>query len=93
MSSISWTSTVGGNWNTAANWDTAVVPANGDSLVFGAAGSKGATLNNNGQNIPLPQEICKGPGCPVSGQTPMNRITSKVTGPKNTVSYVQAFVY
>jgi type IV pilus assembly protein PilX len=53
----------------------------------------GAALDNNKQNIPLPQEICKGPGCPVAGQTPMNRITSKVTGPKNTLSYVQAFVY
>ena len=53
----------------------------------------GAALDNNKQNIPLPQEICKGPGCPVAGQTPMNRITSKVVGPKNTISYVQAFVY
>lgn len=53
----------------------------------------GAALNNNGQNIPLPQEICVGTGCPVAGQTPMIRVTSKVTGPKNTVSYVQAFVY
>jgi type IV pilus assembly protein PilX len=53
----------------------------------------GAALDNNKQNIPLPQEICKGPGCPVAGQTPMIRVTSKVTGPKNTVSYVQAFVY
>jgi hypothetical protein len=53
----------------------------------------GAALDNNKQNIPLPQEICKGPGCPVAGQSPMIRITSKVTGPKNTLSYVQAFVY
>jgi type IV pilus assembly protein PilX len=53
----------------------------------------GAIQDTNGQNIPLPQDICDGPGCPVAGQTPMIRITSKVTGPKNTVSYVQAFVY
>jgi len=53
----------------------------------------GAALDNNKQNIPLPQEICKGTGCPVAGQTPMIRVTSKVTGPKNTLSYVQAFVY
>ena len=52
-----------------------------------------AVLDNNKQNIPLPQEICKGDGCPVAGQTPMLRITSKTTGPKNTLSYVQAFVY
>ena len=35
------------NWGTALNWDTAAVPANGDSLVFGAQGSSGLTLNNN----------------------------------------------
>lgn len=53
----------------------------------------GAAQDNNKQNIPLPQEICKGAGCPVAGQTPQIRITSKITGPKNTLSYVQAFVY
>ena len=53
----------------------------------------GAQQNNNKQNILLPQEICKGDGCPVAGQTPMLRITSRTTGPKNTLSYVQAFVY
>jgi hypothetical protein len=53
----------------------------------------GALEDKNGQAIPLPQEICSGPGCPVAGQTPQIRITSRVTGPKNTVSYVQAFVY
>jgi type IV pilus assembly protein PilX len=53
----------------------------------------GAIQDTNGQNIPLPQEICKGAGCPVAGQTPQIRITSKITGPKNTVSYVQTFVY
>lgn len=52
-----------------------------------------AALDNNGQNVPLPQEICSGPGCPAAGQTPQLRITSKVIGPKNTVSYVQAIVY
>jgi type IV pilus assembly protein PilX len=53
----------------------------------------GAALDNNKQNIPLPQEICNGPGCPAAGQTPVIRVTSKITGPKNTQSYVQAFVY
>lgn len=53
----------------------------------------GAIQDKNGQNIPLPQDICSGPGCPVAGQTPMIRITSRITGPKNTLSYVQAFVY
>ena len=53
----------------------------------------GALLNTSGQNIPLPQEICKGAGCPAAGQTPQLRITSRTDGPKNTRSYVQAFVY
>lgn len=53
----------------------------------------GALQDNNGQNIPLPQEVCQGAGCPVAGQTPQVRITARTTGPKNTVSYVQAFVY
>jgi type IV pilus assembly protein PilX len=53
----------------------------------------GAKLDNNGQNIPLPQQVCNGPGCPTAGQTPMIRVTSKVTGPRNTVSYVQALIY
>jgi len=53
----------------------------------------GAVLDNNKQNIPLPQEICKGDGCPVAGQTPMLRVTSRTTGPKNSLSYVQAFIY
>lgn len=53
----------------------------------------GALQNNNGQSIPLPQEVCQGAGCPVAGQTPQIRITARTTGPKNTISYVQAFVY
>jgi len=53
----------------------------------------GAALSSDGQEIPLPQDICEGAGCPVAGQSPMIRVTSKVTGPRNTVSYVQAFVY
>ena len=53
----------------------------------------GSLQDNNGQNIPLPQEVCQGAGCPVAGQTPQVRITARTTGPKNTVSYVQAFVY
>ena len=45
------------------------------------------------KNVQLPQEVCNGTGCPVAGQTPQVRITSRVTGPKNTLSYIQAFVY
>jgi len=52
-----------------------------------------AVVDKNGQSIPLPQDICTGAGCPVAGQTPQMRITARSTGPKNTVSYIQAFVY
>lgn len=52
-----------------------------------------AALDNNKQNIPLPQEICSGPGCPAAGQTPQLRITTRVQGPKNTLSYLQTTVY
>ncbi len=45
-----WVGNSDANWNTAANWSTvggSTPPANGDSLVFGAAGAAGASLNNN----------------------------------------------
>lgn len=64
-----------------------VAAANADCLY------SGATLDNNGQNIPLPQDVCNGPGCPAAGQTPEIRVTSRITGPKNTISYVQTIIY
>jgi Tfp pilus assembly protein PilX len=53
----------------------------------------GAILDNNGNSVPLPQDICVGAGCPAAGQTPQIRITAKSSGPKFSVSYIQAFVY
>lgn len=53
----------------------------------------GATLDNNGQHVKLPQEVCQGDGCPAAGQTPMMRVTARTIGPRNTVSYVQALIY
>jgi len=53
----------------------------------------GASEDKNGQAIPLPQDICQGAGCPKAGQIPQIRITSRVQGVKNTVSYIQSFVY
>lgn len=70
-----------------ANVAIAAVPISADCLF------SGAIVDTNGQNIPLPQDICTGAGCPVAGQTPQIRITARTTGPKSTVSYVQAFVY
>jgi hypothetical protein len=52
-----------------------------------------AAEDKGGQQIPLPPAICDGPGCPVAGQTPQVRVTVRVTGPKNSVSYVQTFIY
>ena len=52
-----------------------------------------AAEDNSGHHILLPQDVCDGPGCPAAGQTPQIRVTARVTGPKNTVSYIQAFVY
>jgi type IV pilus assembly protein PilX len=53
----------------------------------------GAAQDKSGRNVKLPQEVCDGAGCPLPGQTPQIRITSRTDGPKNTRSYVQAFVY
>jgi type IV pilus assembly protein PilX len=52
-----------------------------------------ATLDNNGMAVPYATDICQGAGCPSGGQTAYMRITVQVTGPKNTVSYVQAVAY
>ena len=52
-----------------------------------------STEDNGEQRVKYPKDICDGPGCPVPGQTPQLRVTVRVSGPKNTVSYVQAFVY
>jgi type IV pilus assembly protein PilX len=49
--------------------------------------------DTNSQAILLPQDVCSGPGCPAAGQSVQMRITSRTTGPKGSVSYVQTFVY
>ncbi len=52
-----------------------------------------AVADNNGNNVPLPSEICDGAGCPSGGQSPQYRITARATSQRFAVSYVQAFVY
>lgn len=47
----------------------------------------------DGQEVKPPQEVCAGAGCPVAGEAPQIRVTTRTIGPRNTVSYVQAFVY
>lgn len=53
----------------------------------------GTAKDNNGKEIPLASGICQGAGCPSAGQSPQYRVTVRVTGPKNTISYIQAVVY
>ncbi len=53
----------------------------------------GQIVDDNQKNIPLPQDICNGPGCPLPGQTVLYRITTRTSGPRLTLSYTQAFVY
>jgi len=53
----------------------------------------GSAANTSSMDAPLPSNICVGPGCPKAGQTAQYLVTVRVTGPKNTVSYVQAIVY
>lgn len=50
-----------------------------------------ATLGN--QAVVSADEVCQGTGCIPDAQSTQIRITAKVTGPKNTVSYIQSFVY
>ncbi|NOT99959.1 MAG: hypothetical protein HOO95_00065 [Gallionella sp.] len=49
--------------------------------------------NGGAAAVKLPGTVCFGPGCPLQGQATQFRITVRVTGPKNTVSYIQTFVY
>lgn len=54
----------------------------------------GAVAEDSGpKNIPYLPDMCEGSACPVQGQSPMLRITARAVGPRNSVSYVQAFVY
>lgn len=53
----------------------------------------GAQEDNGGKQVPLPSDVCDGPGCPKGGQAPLYRVTVRVAGPKNTLSYVQALVH
>lgn len=50
-------------------------------------------MDKNSQAVRLPQQFCVGGGCPPTAQPPQMRITVRTTGPRNTVSFVQAFVF
>jgi len=53
----------------------------------------GTSSNTSGQQVPLASSVCTGSGCPSAGAAVIYRITVRITGPRNTVSYVQSFVY
>lgn len=53
----------------------------------------GALEDVDGKQIPLPQNVCVGAGCPNAGQSPQLRITVRSLGPKAAVGYVQAYVF
>jgi type IV pilus assembly protein PilX len=50
-------------------------------------------ITNNQMNVLNATQVCQGAGCAKGGQTVLMRITVKVTGPKNTVSYAQTIVF
>ena len=47
----------------------------------------------NSMTTPIPTDVCNTAACPTSAQSPIYRVTVRVTGPKNTVSFVQANVF
>lgn len=52
-----------------------------------------ATPPNNEMAVLDATQVCNGPGCATTVGKPIYRVTAQVTGPRNTVSYVQAFVF
>lgn len=52
-----------------------------------------ADADGEGIGIKLNPEVCDGDSCPSGGQTPLVRVTIKVTGPRNTVAFAQAFIH
>jgi type IV pilus assembly protein PilX len=67
--------------------DTTTTPPKTGTLFSSTA------VDKNGHGVLHADQICKGIGCPPPGAAALLRITAKVTGPKNTVSYIQTLVY
>lgn len=55
--------------------------------------SGGSAENNRGESIKRYNDVCEGEGCPTPAISPQFRVTVRVAGPRNTISYIQAFVY
>lgn len=54
------------------------------SCIFGVAAAEGGSRGALGYN---------GAGLTPTGDSPLYRVTARILGPKNTVSYIQSFVY
>jgi len=63
------------------------IPSNSNCLYS----SNDASLNE--LKVKSADEVCQGAGCAQDPQSPQLRITAQVTGPRNTISYIQTFVY
>lgn len=44
---VTWVGNTSALWNVGSNWSTSAIPANGDTLVLGAAGSAGVALSDD----------------------------------------------
>jgi hypothetical protein len=50
------------------------------------------TFTGYPMGIPYPDKQCIGPDCPKTGETPLLRITVRISDPRGSFSYLQAFV-
>lgn len=44
---VTWVGNTSNLWNVGSNWSTSAIPANGDTLIFGAAGSSGTAVSDD----------------------------------------------
>lgn len=49
--------------------------------------------SKDGRSVLLSSNVCETSGCPKAGQLPVYRVTVRISGPKNTISYIQAMAY
>lgn len=52
-----------------------------------------SSADNNSKGVKGINEMCDTAGCPPAGQSPLYRVTVRVVGAKNTVSYIQSIVH
>ncbi len=52
-----------------------------------------SSADNNSKGVKGVNDMCDTAGCPPAGQSPLYRVTVRVVGAKNTVSYIQSIVH